>query len=83
MPGPAIARPCRTCGQICWQCQNQFDRAKAELERLEEVFATLRLAYAEAGDADAPAISNQLAEVQDAIDEAADALSAIEEGEHS
>jgi hypothetical protein len=75
------ARPCGMCGHVCWQCQNTFDRLAAELDRLETEFASLRLAYAEADDRDTPVIGDQLADVQDAMDETAGALTAMEDGE--
>lgn len=74
-------RPCGMCGRLCWQCENEFDRLKADLDRLEAECASLRLAYAEADDRDAPVISDQLADVQDAVDETVDELTAMEEGE--
>lgn len=74
------APSCGMCARLCWQCQAQFDRAKAELERLEEEWTSLRLAYADADDRDAPVISDQLADVQDAIDDTAAWLD-MEEGE--
>lgn len=83
MPSPRPTGPatCGMCARLCWRCQNDFDRAVADLDRLEEEWASLRLAYAEADDSAAPVISDQLADVQDAIDEARDGLTAMEEGE--
>lgn len=76
MAGP---RPCGMCSRVCWQCQNEFDRLRAAIERLEEEWTSLRFAFAEADDRDAPVISDQLADVQDAIDETAAGMDWLED----
>lgn len=76
-----MARPCGMCARVCWQCQGKHDRLVAEFEWLEQEQASLWLAYAEADDAARPEISDQLADVTNALSETADALDAVEEGE--
>lgn len=57
--------PCGMCSRICWQCEQQHERLKAEFERQEERVAALEIAFIEAGDDDRDEISQRL---QDAIE---------------
>ena len=76
-----MIHPCGMCARPCWQCQNEHDRTRADLESMEGEEASLWLEYAEADDRERPAISRRLADLHDVMAEVVGALVDMEEGE--